>query len=256
MASITPSRKTSASVAQERIRQLRTVNMHWIERCLSSFGGATLTLSGFYRHDWTRFALSALGGALLYRGLSGHSFLYQVLRINTNRRTLPSNASVPHRQGVKVEKVLTVERSPQDLYHYWRYFEHFPQFMEHIKEIQILDEKHSHWVVNAPARKQVEWDAEIIADQEGQLIAWRSLPGSSIAHTGSVHFQPAPGGRGTEVRVVLEYVPPAGLPGVLVAKIFGKEPEQQIREELRHFKEFMEAGEIAGTRGQPSGRRK
>jgi uncharacterized membrane protein len=245
---------TPGSGTEKDLSRWNTVNTHWAERGASGLGGAALITYGLLRRDWLGVALSVFGGALAYRGIVGHSYLYQALKIDTHQRNLPPSASVAHNQGIKVEKVLTIERSPEDLYQFWRHFEQLPRFMSHLREVQIQDELHSHWVAKAPAGRTVEWDAEIINDTANQFIAWRSLPGSDIANAGSVHFVPAPGDRGTEVRVVLEYVPPVGRAGLLVAKLFGQEPEQQVREDLRHFKEIMEAGEVPVIKGQPSGR--
>jgi uncharacterized membrane protein len=100
----------------------------------------------------------------------------------------------------------------------------------------------SHWVAKAPAGTSVEWDAEVYNEKEGELIAWRSLEGSQVNSAGSVHFNAAPGGGGTEVRVVLKYDPPGGVIGATIAKLFGEEPSQQIREDLRRFKQLMETG--------------
>jgi uncharacterized membrane protein len=230
--------------------------MHTAERWLSSIGGGVLTLYGLLRRDRPGWALAAAGGVLTYRGMSGHSYLYQGIGIDTSGRELPPSTSVPDGYGIKVEKAVTIARPAHELYQFWRHFENLPRIMEHLKEVKVLDETHSYWVVKAPAGKEVAWDAEIINDREDELIAWRSLPGARIPNAGSVHFTPATGGRGTVVRVVLEYAPPAGRPGALFAKLFGEEPEQQVREDLRHFKEIMEAGEIPTTTGQPTGRRK
>jgi uncharacterized membrane protein len=100
----------------------------------------------------------------------------------------------------------------------------------------------------------VEWDAEITAEQPGSRIAWSTLPGSQIMHTGTVSFEPATG-RGTVVRVQLAYRPPAGHVGVQIAKLFGEEPKLQIHDDLRRLKQLIETGEIATTEGQPSGKR-
>jgi uncharacterized membrane protein len=163
---------------------------------------------------------------------------------------------VRHKQGIKVERAVTINKSPAELYRFWRNFENLPRFMEHLKSVTIIDNTHSHWVVNAPGGTSVEWDAVIINERENELIAWRSVESADIDNAGSVHFTPAPGGRGTQVRVVLEYDPPAGRAGATIARLFGEEPDQQVREDLRHFKEIMEAGEIPTTEGQPSGRSK
>jgi len=94
----------------------------------------------------------------------------------------------------------------------------------------------------------VEWDAEIIREEPDRLISWRSVEEATVPNAGSVHFDEAPHGRGTTVRVVLEYQPPAGKIGRAVAKLFGEEPDQQVREDLRRFKAMMEAGEIPNSR--------
>jgi uncharacterized membrane protein len=110
-------------------------------------------------------------------------------------------------------------------------------------------------VADAPLGMTVEWEAEVVEDRPNEMISWKSLDGADVDTAGSVHFRELPAGRGTEVRVTLKYEPPAGKLGAVVAKLFGKDPEAQIREDLSRFKALMETGEIATTRGQPSGRR-
>jgi uncharacterized membrane protein len=117
--------------------------------------------------------------------------------------------------------------------------------------VKMIDEKRSHWVAKGPAGFSVEWDAEIINEKENELVAWRSLEGSMINNAGSVRFEPASNNRGCVVRVVLSYEAPGGVIGSGIAKLFGEEPEQQIEEDLRRFKQLMETGEIASTKGQP-----
>jgi uncharacterized membrane protein len=146
---------------------------------------------------------------------------------------------------------MTINRSPQDLFNFWRNLENLPRFMRHLESVQNFGQR-SHWVARGPLGVRVEWDAEIYRERPNEMIAWRSLEGADVDNTGSVHFTPAPVGRGTEVRVVLKYDPPAGKAGAAVAKLFGKAPEQQIREDLRRFKQLMEAGEVPTTEGQTS----
>ncbi len=117
----------------------------------------------------------------------------------------------------------------------------------------VKDEKHSHWIAKAPLDYSVEWDAEVTSDRENERIGWRSTEGSDIPNSGVVEFLPT-STRGTEVKVMLTYEPPAGKLGALVAKLFGEEPSQQVAEDLRRFKSLMEAGMIMKVEGQPSGR--
>ena len=157
--------------------------------------------------------------------------------------------------SVQVERTLTLEAEPGELYRFWRSFENLPRFMRHLESVTVQDERHSHWVAKAPAGSTVEWDAEIVADQPDELISWRSLEGADVENSGSIEFRPATGGRGTVVKLRIEYGPPAGAAGRVVARLFGEEPAQQIGEDLRRFKMLFEAGDIATTEGQPHGTR-
>jgi len=167
----------------------------------------------------------------------------------------PEQVSVPHNQGIRVDKAITINRPVEALYAYWRNFENLPQIMEHLKSVSNTDGDRSHWVAKAPADLQVEWDAELINDVPNERIGWRSLEGAQVPNAGAVIFKTAPGKRGTEVLVSLKYDPPAGKIGELVAKLFGQEPSQQIQEDLYRFRMLMETGEISTIEGQTSGRR-
>jgi uncharacterized membrane protein len=157
-------------------------------------------------------------------------------------------------RGIQVHKSTIVNRSPEECYAFWRDLQNLPRFMTHIEDVQVIDQRLSHWVAKAPAGARVEWDAEIVEDRPGQSISWRSLADSDVDHSGTVRFETAAGGRGTLVRVEMLYRPPGGRAGALVAKLFGDEPRQQIPQELRRFKQLLETGELATAEGQPSGR--
>ncbi|MFC7515602.1 SRPBCC family protein [Herbaspirillum sp. GCM10030257] len=157
--------------------------------------------------------------------------------------------------AVNVEKSVTINKSPEECYRFWHDFEAFPRFMKHIESVQLTGENRMHWKATGPLGMTVEWDAELTEDQPGRLLAWRSVEGADVDNAGSVRFESAPGGRGTIVRVVMQYSPPAGVAGALIAGMFGEEPSQQIDEDLRRFKWLIETGEIPTTVGQPSGPR-
>ncbi len=229
-------------------------NVGTLERWISGVGGGALAAYGLWRRDWLGAGLAIVGGNLVFRGASGHSYVNQALGVNIANTASNAVTSVQHNEGVKVVHAVTIDKAPEELYRFWRNFENLPRFMEHLQSVSVIDSIHSHWVANAPAGMSAEWNAEIINDRPNQLIAWRSVGDSQIGNAGSVHFTPAPGNRGTEVKVVLEYNPPAGRIGSLIAKLFGEEPNQQVREDLRHFKEIMETGEIPTTKGQPAAR--
>ena len=156
--------------------------------------------------------------------------------------------------GIKVTHAVTINQPPTELYTFWRDFTNLPHIMDHLESVTVSDSTHSHWIAKAPLGRTVEWDAEIINEEPGKVIAWRSLPGADVDSAGSVQFKAAPVGRGTEVRVELSYLPPAGKVGAAVARLLGEEPKKQLDDDLRHFKQLMEAGERATTEGQSSGR--
>lgn len=215
------------------------------ERIVSAIGGGALAVYGLTRGGWRGFATAAVGGMFLYRGLSGHCELYQMLGMN-NRDEDSSHVSVHGGTGFKVEKTIRINKTPAELYGYWRDFENLPRFMDHLQSVTESGPGRSRWVAKAPAGTTVEWEAEVINDHPNELIAWRSLDGADVANAGSVHFTAE--GSGTQVRVVLKYNPPAGRLGAMVAKLFGEDPERQIEEDLRKFKQLMETG--AKVQGQ------
>ena len=145
---------------------------------------------------------------------------------------------------IRTKRSVTVNKSPEECYSFWHNFENLPQFMRHLESVTVTDERRSHWKAKAPAGASVEWDAETTEDRPNELIAWRSTPDADVFNAGTVRFEPAPGGRGTEVRVELQYKPPLGKLGSKVAMLFREEPGQQVMDDLRHFKQVMETGEI------------
>ena len=230
------------------------VNVGQVERWASAIGGGALALYGLTRGNLPGVALALLGASLVHRGTTGHCYAYQAMGVNTAEgETDNPNVSVRGGRGVKVEKSITINRSPEELFRFWRNFENLTRVMSHLEAVQVTGDNRSHWIAKAPAGTSVEWDAEVYNEKENELIAWRSLEGADVDNAGSVHFRPAPAGRGTELRVVLKYDPPAGKVGAAVAKLFGEEPEQQIEEDLRRFKSMMETGEVPTTEGQPTG---
>ncbi len=154
-----------------------------------------------------------------------------------------------------MEKSITINQTPESLYKFWRDLENLPRFIEKLESVTPLDERRSHWVVKGPGNTTVEWDAEISNEKENELIAWRSLPGrAEVTNAGSIRFEPAPDGRGTKLSVTVNYNPPGGAAGLLVAKLFGEEPGQLIDLNLRRLKRLVETGEIPTIEGQTSGR--
>ena len=226
------------------------VNVGELERYGSVIGGTALVAAGLWRRSLGGALLSLIGGAFIYRGVTGHCEGYSALGLNTAEWQRPG---VPDNFGTKIERTIAINRSPEEVFQFWRNLENLPQFMEHVESVQVLDDRRSHWRVKAPAGREVEWDAEIINEHPNELIAWQSLPGAEVQNAGSVRFENAPGNRGTIVKVALEYQPVGGALGAKIAKLFGEAPEQQIDEDLRRLKAILEAGEVPTTTGQPRG---
>ncbi len=145
---------------------------------------------------------------------------------------------------IHVRKAITIGKPAEELYGFWRNLENLPRVMWYLESVQTIDDRRSHWKAKAPFGRTVEWDAEITEDEPNKRLSWRSVAGADVDNEGTVRFERAPGGRGSTVHVELRYDPPGGVIGATFARLFGKEPEQEVREALRTFKQVMEIGEV------------
>lgn len=231
------------------------INVANPERLVSLVAGGLLALDGIRRRSAVGAAEALVGTALVERAVTGHCRVYASLGMSTAPEA-GAPESTPAKRMILVQQTHTIKRDPHQLYAAWRDLEGLPRFMKHLESVTILDDRRSRWVARAPAGRTVEWEAEIVDDEPGRRLSWRSVPGSEVANAGSVTFADAPAGRGTEVHVTLEYAPPGGELGARLARFLVEEPEHQIRDDLRHFKQWVETGELATTEGQPTGRSK
>jgi uncharacterized membrane protein len=166
------------------------------------------------------------------------------------RPSIPARRSRPtvrSGKGVKVETSVIIDRVPADLFAFWRNFENLPHVMEHVESVQCLDERRSRWRVRRADDEWLEWELEIINEHPNELIAWRTLEGSDVRHAGTIRFTPHASGRGTEVKLAVEYEAVGGVFVGAIAKLFRHAPEQQLGEDLRRFKQIMETGEISAS---------
>lgn len=250
--------------SQKQGGRRRLVNVGEAERYASILGGIALLLLGIARRGLGGLFLGGIGAAVIRRGVSGHCPLYRNMGVSTAHTT---RAGVPDNVGTRVERSITINRPREEVFDFWRDFQNLPRFMGQIERIDLLDGARSHWVARAgrptagrskrPAQavRTVEWDARIINEIPRELIAWESLPGAQVQSAGSVRFEPAPGGRGTELKIVFEYNLPGRTLGIIAAKLFGEAPGRQLEEDLNRLKQLLEAGEVTTTAGQPAGRR-
>lgn len=239
----------------KRSGHYRPINVGDGERFISVAGGGALSIYGLKRGGFSGLLMAIAGGALIYRGATGHSDLYKALSVSTAKRK-GLRASVKHGAGIKVEKSVTIDKPVEELFRFWSDFENLPRFLNHLESVRAIggqpnqsgrSSRLSHWVARLPAGIKLEWDAEIINEEPNELIAWRSLEGAGVPNAGSVRFERSPDGRGAEVKVAIEYAPPVGKIGSFLAKIFGEDPERLVAEDLRRFKLLMETGRTTPT---------
>jgi uncharacterized membrane protein len=224
-----------------------TRNVSGWERVASIAAGAALLYLGTRRHRENRLASSA-GAGLLARGATGYCPVNAMVGRNSADRS-STRAALGGSRGVHVYESILINRPPSELFSFWRDFSNLPRFMKHLENVEVLSPTRSVWTAKALAGTRVTWEADVINEIEGELLGWQSTANSDVATAGSVRFVPAANG-GTEIIVHLQYEPPAGKLGSLVASLFGEEPSQQIRADLRRLKEILETGEVPRAQTQ------
>jgi uncharacterized membrane protein len=212
---------------------------------------------------WARVAGDALDLALLStvlvrhpsrrnRALGATAAVLGVTAADVSTARRASRAPV-RSDALATQAAITVNRPIAEVFAYWHDLTNLPRFMEHLEDVTLLGPGRSRWTARARSGRVLVWETEITDDTAEELIAWRSVEGSDVPAAGRVRFQPAPGGCGTEVHVAVEYRPPAGRIGSAVSKLLGESPDQQIRDDLRRFKQVMETGEVVRSDGSPEG---
>jgi uncharacterized membrane protein len=226
-------------------------NVGDMQRMLSAFLGAGLLINGIPRRSWAGAGMSLIGAALLHRGLSGYCAMLDVMGVGSqdgHTTNLLGRRKVDTGRASKIQQTIEINRPPSELYRFWRSLENLPRIMSHLQSVQVINDRLSHWVVKTiPGGPSVEWDAEIINDIENERIGWRSLSGADVDNAGSVEFEPVRDGLQTRMTVTLQYAPPAGQIGAAIARLIGEDPEHKIAEDLRRFKQSMEAGVQTGS---------
>lgn len=212
---------------------------------------------------WARVAGDAIDLTMLAGALSGHRgpdrrrtrILTSAVAAIAAFDLAAALTSTETRSTVELVASVTVRRPRTEVYDLWRGLRDLPRFMAHVDEVQVVDDRHSHWEVSAPFGRPVQWDAEIVEDVHGERLRWRSTEGASVPSEGTVLFADAPRSRGTEVHVHLRYEPPAGDLGRALARYFGQAPRQQLDDDLRRLKQLLETGEVVRSDGAPDGTR-
>ena len=230
------------------------VNVGGFERGASvTMGTALLALALTQRRKGGAFALGLLGAYLAWRGATGHCAVYEALDTGTTEDEEDERLDSGGHDDVSLEAATTIARSPDEVYAFCRRLENAPRFMAFIESVEATDASRSRWMARTPSGQTLAWEAEILEDRPGELLAWRSDPGASVHHSGALRLRPAPGGRGTEVRLDVEFDPPGSALGRSIALLLGSATAYRVEDDLRRLKQLLEAGETATTRGQPQG---
>lgn len=224
---------------EESIRRHR--NISETERWMSVGAGAGLAAYGLTRGRARGWILAGLGALLVRRGMTAHCDVYGAFGLNTAGTREDTRQALGGPAGVIIEESVVINRPISELYRFWRNLENLPRFMSHLESVERITDTLSRWRAKAPAGTSVEWNAEIINEVPDQVIGWRSIEGSDVVSAGSVHFDET--GRGTRVRVRLQYSPPGGKVGDAVARLFGSDAATQIRQDLQRFKQLVEEGQ-------------
>ena len=217
-------------------------NISETERWLSMAAGIGLAAYGVSRRRTAGWALAGLGALLVRRGATGHCETYEMLGLNSAGTGEDTRRALSGDGGVIVEESVIINRSISELYRFWRNLENLPRFMSHLESVERVTDTLSRWRAKGPTGT-VEWNAEIINEVPDRVIGWKSIEGSDVVSAGSVNFDEVAGG--TRVRVRLQYSPPGGKVGAAVARLMGRDPATEIREDLRRFKQIIETGEVA-----------
>lgn len=222
----TPRRRATLDIQQQ--------NWSPATRLISGVGGSLLTLYGLKRGGLTKPLLSTAGLILTTRSI-------------TNLDTRSMLGFGLGESAIKVRKAINIDAPIDEVYQFWRNFENFKLFMDHVKEISVQDDISS-WKVAGPAGATVEFQSTITRDIPNELIAWETLPESQVHHAGFVRFDENREG-GTRVSVQMDYVPPAGALGHAVAQLFGVDPRQAMHEDLVRLKSLLEEGKTSSSEG-------
>ncbi len=226
------------------------VNVNPVERIVSTVLGGALLIQGLTRRSLGREAIAI---ALLYRGVSGHSYLYQALGVNT------ADSSKQHETGAsadapEVERSITIGKPADELYRFWREPKKLSQILGDFVEVTEVSKDRTHWLVRGPFALRMEWDTQVVEDRPGEILRWESLEGADLPNEGSVCFRPAPGDWGTEAMLRFRFDPPGGALGNKAAKRLSIVPRLLADKVLRRFKSLAETGEIPTLEHNPSAR--
>jgi uncharacterized membrane protein len=139
-----------------------------------------------------------------------------------------------------IEKTITIDAPAERLYAIWTNPQMFPRFMENVEEVSLTGPNRTHWRMNGPLGKTLEWDAVTTEQVPNSVIAWKSVEGSgNIENEGRVTLK-ALGPNQTEATVALGYSDtPGGKVGEVVTAII-QDPDRRLSSDLERLKKLAE----------------
>jgi uncharacterized membrane protein len=227
------------------------INVGLAERLASMIAGGLLVGWGIRKRSAAGLAGAAVGADLIYRGLRGHCNMYGALGVNTAGADKPGSEIRP--DAPEVRRSITIDRSPEELYQFWRDPINLAHIAAHFAQVTPRPNNITHWRVRGPLKQVLEWDSRYIEEQPGERLVWETIPGSTLVNRGEITFQPGPRG-GTEVHLTMQFEPPLGPVGVGVVKALHILPRGIAGQSLRRFKSLVETGEVPSLQRNPSGR--
>ena len=221
--------ETSGDVPSLQSESARTRRLAPATRLLLGVAGGALCATALQRRPLVGAAMGTAGLGLLARGVTNLE-LRQLVGIGAGRR------------AVTLHKTININAPAADVFQFWANFENFPFFMSNVIDVRPQEDRSlSHWVVRGPAGTQLEWDAQLTTFEPDRLLAWKTLPGAVVQNAGEVRFSPNETG-GTRVDIELSYNPPAGALGHTVATLLGRNPKNEIDEDMVRLKSLIEEG--------------
>jgi uncharacterized membrane protein len=228
------------------------VNVGGNERVLSAVLGALLVGRGLRRRSLGGLLISAAGGGLVYRGVTGRCGVYERLGMSSNRPRWRDAGAPP--DAIDLRSAITIQRPAHELHEMWRDPRTLSRIVGELAEIVPVEDEQLEWRVTGPFGVRRTWRTRTVASRPGESVGWQSLPGAALPNEGRLRFRAAPGGRGTECELQVRFEPPGGAAGHAVARMLGSTPKLLFTHALRRLKSLAETGEIPTTAHEPSAR--
>lgn len=218
------------------------------ERIVSVVAGGLAVGAGLAARSWAGAAGALLGSGLLYRGVTGHCHLYQALGVSTTPHSLPEGAQ---EHPIGAVRAVTIQKPAREIYDTWKRADVLTRLFDHFADVREAEPGVLRWTLHDPLGRAHSWDTRVEDDTPGERLVLASAPDALIAYRNTLQISPAPGDRGSEVRLRLELVPHGA-----IARALGKlMPSALVAQRtLANLKSLLEAGELPILHPNPAAR--